>query len=1066
MCQQSVSLQIIKQCIKGFYDGSTYLPTSSTGCFCAQKEPGLGQTGFENMPARTSDYRQLDRNGNSFYPPEEMPQLPYSSPERNPCEFQKQSQVVFGKNSYISSGNSALEEFLYPADKLPYTAIERQPSGESVGFSRVDRTFSGFSDKYSHISSDGIYSSQEKTFAASPRDDSDLLSPALEQHPYAAVGYPASDRYSGPICRKASWPSDERNASQFGGFMERASSLESNSSGLGGGGSTTTMRRPFRGGSITERLSSSAVAFPTSSKDFLYNKANSTYGNSLDQISEGRSNSKHEAEEEGCRPYKIPEERYHSKEKVEGGDFPESELRSPASWAQQTEQGYNLQAALAVRLMAEAELISETRLIGQHFHETSCSAARRSVEATAHRFWVNGSLGYNDVVQDGFYHVWGMNPHVWTMCNHPQEGNKIPSLELLRAVDPADSSVEVVLVDKNGDSHLRELVRDMESKIKSLSRAHEDPDPQILAELLGTRVCNLLGGEAPHEHGDLLVRWKESSRSLKDCLSSIVLPLGSLSVGLCRHRALLFKTLAESIKLPCRIARGCKYCGLDDGASCMVLIEPDRECYVDLIAKPGCLSSPDSVWTNSSSSFCSPLRFQDFKSSFSGEDRSWSRSFGRQGGSLDSYCQEKRGDKGPRDWFPSGSAELTFSDDTPGAEVWAVMKVSEERAFNVFKDQLKDRRRDGKGPAKIMSSGNMSFVAGVNPDSMSLPKVDVVQASENVLNFQEEDPSARPARKSSVPTQATGHDRNLGMGQLEPSNAGRMVERMSSVEEWEIRWEDLIMKERVGAGSFGTVHRADWQGSDVAVKVLMEQDVHDERLNEFLREVSIMKRLRHPNVVLFMGAVTAPPNLSIVTEYLSRGSLFRLLHKSSIRELLDEKRRIRMAFDVAKGMNYLHRSNPPIVHRDLKSPNLLVDKNWTVKVCDFGLSRFKANAFLSSRSGAGTPEWMAPEILRDEPANEKSDVYSFGVVFWEIITMQLPWSGMSPAQVVGAVGFQSRRLQIPKDLHPEITATIEACWANDPRDRPSFASIMESLKEFLKTYAAQPPRVPSSKPVP
>lgn len=1062
MCQQSESLQVIKQCTKGFYDGSISKPSSSTGCFYAQKKPELGHTGFENMPARKSDYVLVDPNENSFYLPETLPQPAYCSPERDPFVSHKQSQVVFGKNSYIPDGNGALESFSYPAERFPYTAVERQPSGESLGLSRVDRTSSGFSDKCSHVSSDGFYSSLEKIFVASPRDDGDRLTPTLEQHPFGDARYPATDTSSGSIRRKTSTPSSEYP--QFGLYNERTALLENNTRRLRGG-DPTAMRGIFRGGSFTETLLTSDVANTTSLKDFLNSKGNSAYGISDDEKTNGRRlNSKQKEEKTDYFPYKVPEEQDH-RSKVEEGDFPESEVQSPPSWAQQTGQGYNLQAALAVRLMAEADLISETRLIGQHFNETSCSAARRSVEATAHRFWVNGSLGYNDVIQDGFYHVWGLNPHVWTICNHPLEGNKMPSLESLRAVDPADSSVEVVLVDKNGDAHLRELVRDLEAKVKALSRAHEDPDPRILAELLGTRVCNLLGGEASHEHGDVLLRWKESSRSLKDCLSSIVLPLGSLSVGLCRHRALLFKTLADSIKLPCRIARGCKYCGLDDGASCMVLCEPDREYYVELFAKPGCLASPDSVWTNSAWSFCSPLRFQDFKRSFSGEDRSWSRSFARHGGSLDSHGQDKR-DKGPRDWFPSGSAEVTFSDDAPGGEVWAVMKVSEERAFNVFKEQLQERRRDGKVPAKLLSSGNMSFVAGVNPDSLSLPKIDVVQACEKLLNFQIEDSSARLATKSPGTHQGTGDYMNLGMGHIETTSAGRRLDRMSTPEEWEIRWEDLLIKERVGAGSFGTVHRADWHGSDVAVKVLMEQDVHDERLKEFLREVLIMKRLRHPNVVLFMGAVTAAPNLSIVTEYLCRGSLFRLLHKSSVRELLDEKRRIRMAFDVAKGMNYLHRSSPPIVHRDLKSPNLLVDKNWTVKVGDFGLSRFKANAFLSSRSGAGTPEWMAPEVLRDEPSNEKSDVYSFGVVLWEIITMQLPWSGMSPVQVVGAVGFQNRRLQIPKDLHPEIAAIIEACWANDPRDRPSFASIMESLKEFLKTSSAQSPRVPSTKPVP
>jgi sterile alpha motif and leucine zipper-containing kinase AZK len=187
-----------------------------------------------------------------------------------------------------------------------------------------------------------------------------------------------------------------------------------------------------------------------------------------------------------------------------------------------------------------------------------------------------------------------------------------------------------------------------------------------------------------------------------------------------------------------------------------------------------------------------------------------------------------------------------------------------------------------------------------------------------------------------------------------------------------------------------------------------------------------MLRLRHPNVVLFMGAVTRPPNFSILTEFLPRGSLYRLLHRPN--HQLDEKRRMRMALDVAKGMNYLHTSHPTVVHRDLKSPNLLVDKNWVVKVCDFGLSRMKHHTYLSSKSTAGTPEWMAPEVLRNEPANEKCDVYSFGVILWELATSRVPWKGLNPMQVVGAVGFQNRRLEIPDDIDLTVAQIIRECW--------------------------------------
>ncbi|KAK4751827.1 hypothetical protein SAY87_020625 [Trapa incisa] len=244
----------------------------------------------------------------------------------------------------------------------------------------------------------------------------------------------------------------------------------------------------------------------------------------------------------------------------------------------------------------------------------------------------------------------------------------------------------------------------------------------------------------------------------------------------------------------------------------------------------------------------------------------------------------------------------------------------------------------------------------------------------------------------------------------------------------EISWDELHIKERVGAGSFGTVHRAEWHGS-----------------------VATMKRVRHPNVVLFMGAVTRRPHLSIVMEYLPRGSLYRLIHSLASGEILDQRRRLRMALDVAKGLNYLHNLSPPIVHWDLKSPNLLVDRNLTVKVCDFGLSRFKANTFISSKSVAGTAEWMAPEFLRGEPSNEKSDVYSFGVILWELLTLQQPWSGLGPAQVVGAVAFQNRRLVIPQNVSQMLSSLMESCWADDPSQRPSFASIVGWLKKLLKS---------------
>nr|BBF89232.1 putative HA-tagged protein kinase domain of putative mitogen-activated protein kinase kinase kinase [Oryza barthii]BBF89238.1 putative HA-tagged protein kinase domain of putative mitogen-activated protein kinase kinase kinase [Oryza barthii] len=295
------------------------------------------------------------------------------------------------------------------------------------------------------------------------------------------------------------------------------------------------------------------------------------------------------------------------------------------------------------------------------------------------------------------------------------------------------------------------------------------------------------------------------------------------------------------------------------------------------------------------------------------------------------------------------------------------------------------------------------------------------------------------------------------------SSAIERADREADCLDFEILWEDLAIGEQVGqdillsmfdqTGSCGTVYHALWYGSDVAVKVFSKYEYSEDMILTFRQEVALMKKLRHPNVILFMGAVASLQRLCIVTEFLPRGSLFRLLQKNAGK--LDPRRRVHMAIDIARGMNYLHNSSPPIVHRDLKSSNLLVDKNWTVKVADFGLSRLKLETFLTTKTGKGTPQWMAPEVLRNEPSNEKSDVYSYGVILWEIATQKIPWDNLNTMQVVGAVGFMDHRLDIPSDVDPQWASMIESCWDSDPQRRPSFQELLDQLRDLQKQYNLQ-----------
>ncbi|KAA3457712.1 serine/threonine-protein kinase EDR1-like isoform X3 [Gossypium australe] len=268
----------------------------------------------------------------------------------------------------------------------------------------------------------------------------------------------------------------------------------------------------------------------------------------------------------------------------------------------------------------------------------------------------------------------------------------------------------------------------------------------------------------------------------------------------------------------------------------------------------------------------------------------------------------------------------------------------------------------------------------------------------------------------------------------------------NSMVDCEIRWEDLHLGEEVGQGSYAVVYRGIWNGSDVAVKVYFAGEYKESTLLDYKKEIDIMRKLRHPNVLLFMGAVYSQERLAIVTEFLPRGSLFKALHKNN--QALDVKRRMRMALDVARGMNYLHHRNPPIVHRDLKSSNLLVDRNWNVKVGDFGLSRWKNGTFLTTKSGRGTPQWMAPEVLRNEPSNE-----NFGVILWELMTVSIPWNNLNSLQVVGVVGFMDRRLELPEGLDPQIESIIRDCWQSNPENRPSFEDIINRMTGIVQKSA-------------
>eukprot|EP00164_Ancoracysta_twista_P002874 GFYU01003828.1.p1 GENE.GFYU01003828.1~~GFYU01003828.1.p1 ORF type:complete len:1602 (+),score=333.76 GFYU01003828.1:601-4806(+) len=250
--------------------------------------------------------------------------------------------------------------------------------------------------------------------------------------------------------------------------------------------------------------------------------------------------------------------------------------------------------------------------------------------------------------------------------------------------------------------------------------------------------------------------------------------------------------------------------------------------------------------------------------------------------------------------------------------------------------------------------------------------------------------------------------------------------------------KEIVFIQRIGGGSYSEVHEAQYRGRTVAVKKLYIKKLQKENLREFEMECSLLSRLSHPNVLQYIGAISKPACL--VTEYCPRGSLHHILHQGPP---LSWELIVSMMADVCRGVDYLHSCTPKIIHRDLKSANLLVTDDWRVKVGDFGLSRvFETEQTMTV---VGTPAWAAPEVLRHQHYTEKADVYSFGIVMWEMMTHADPFPGMSSAQVIMAVIEKKMRPEILPFFPEPMSTLMTECWDEDPKMRPTFSNALERL---------------------
>ncbi|KAK4398880.1 Serine/threonine/tyrosine-protein kinase HT1 [Sesamum angolense] len=205
----------------------------------------------------------------------------------------------------------------------------------------------------------------------------------------------------------------------------------------------------------------------------------------------------------------------------------------------------------------------------------------------------------------------------------------------------------------------------------------------------------------------------------------------------------------------------------------------------------------------------------------------------------------------------------------------------------------------------------------------------------------------------------------------------------------------------------------------------------------------IYRGIYKQRAVAFIAACKKPPVYCIITEYMSQGTLRMYLNKKEPYSLSIETI-LRLALDISRGMEYLHSQG--VIHRDLKSNNLLLNDEMRVKVADFGTSCLETQC-REAKGNMGTYRWMAPEI-KEKPYTRKVDVYSFGIVLWELTTALLPFQGMTPVQAAFAVAEKNERPPLVASCQPALAHLIKRCWAANPSKRPDFSEIVRALEKY------------------
>ena len=293
--------------------------------------------------------------------------------------------------------------------------------------------------------------------------------------------------------------------------------------------------------------------------------------------------------------------------------------------------------------------------------------------------------------------------------------------------------------------------------------------------------------------------------------------------------------------------------------------------------------------------------------------------------------------------------------------------------------------------------------------------------------------ASKPLPKSTTTTQS------------KPSSG--MTEGFSS--SLEIPYQELEFGKPIGEGGFGQVFKGTWRYESVAIKQLHGTNYNETAIQELKSELGIMARMRSNHILHVMGYSIEGNHYCLVMELMPKGSLFDLLQSTVS---ISWHERYQLAKDISIGLNHLHHEG--ILHRDLKSMNVLLTNDNRAKLCDFGLAKVKTSTRSQTRTmktntgekSVGTLSWMAPELFGLKPKYSKaSDIYALGIVFWELAARAVPYEDAGDEQIIINSIRAGEREDIPHETPPQFAKLIEDCWSQKPADRPEVEKVLQQL---------------------